>query len=192
MSWHCKVLSATVVLLLLSSITGLSQTTSPRYTFLGEAQVRRVEGPNLVKLRLLADGRLVTVRLLGVGSPRNRDRIKHLGPEIRSYIERSHVWDAATAFVRSTLKGRTVRIWARSWDRYDEKNRILAYLVVPSNSGELVDLNGDIIKRGLGFVTRDYVHVTFVRYRELEEEARRSHRGMWQGLSMGRVSSLAK
>lgn len=188
----CKVLGVMVVFLLVGPIPGLSQTTSPRYIFLGEAKARHVEGPNLVKLKLLADGSLVTVRLLGVGSPRNRDRIRHLGPEIQGYIERSNVWYAAKNFVQSTLKDKTVQVWARSWDRYDEKNRILAYILVPSGSSEDIDLNGDIIKRGLGFVTRDYVHVTFVRYRELEEEARINRRGMWQALSMERVSSLAK
>jgi len=192
MSRHCRILGVAVVLLLLGPVPGLSQTISPRYTFLGEAQARNVEGPNLVQFKLLADGRLVTVRLLGVGSPRNRDRIKHLGPEILGYIERNNIWYAAKDFVQSTLRDKTVQIWARSWDRFDEKNRVLVYVMVPSGSSEDIDLNGDIIKRGLGFVTRDYVHVTFVRYRELEEEARINRRGMWHGLSMERVSSLAK
>ena len=56
------------------------------------------------------------------------------------------------------------------------------YLKVPDTSGEPIDVNGEIIRRGLGFVTRDYVHVTFAEYKLLEQEARVDRRGFWAGL----------
>ena len=46
---------------------GLSLATSPRYTPYGDARVLEVQGPNLLKLRLLKNDRVVKVRLLGVG-----------------------------------------------------------------------------------------------------------------------------
>ena len=62
----------------------------------------------------------------------------------------------------------------------------------PGDATTEIDLNGDLIKRGLAFVTRDYVHVTFARYRQFEEEAKRNRRGMWHALPLHQVSSLAR
>ena len=192
MSRHCAILGVVAAVLVLAPTPGLSQSASPRYTFLDKAQVLYVEGPNLLRIKLLDRQRAVSVRLLGVGSPRNRDRVKHLRPEVKGYIERHKVWQAARDFVESAVKHMTIEVWARSWDRYDEKHRLLVYVVVPSGQKDEIDLNGDLIKRGLAFVTRDYVHVTFARYRQFEEEAKRNRRGMWHALPLHQVSSLAR
>jgi endonuclease YncB( thermonuclease family) len=165
---------------------------SPRYTMIGHAKVVEVEAPNLLRVQLTGDDRPITIRLLGVGSPRNRHRIKGLSPEVVSHIQKSDVWQQARRYVWSLLDGRGVEIWTRRWDRVDEKNRLLAYVIIPAKSGTPLDVNAEIIKRGMGFVTRDYVHVTFAGYRQLEEEARDNRLGMWSGLPHGRLSSLGR
>lgn len=165
---------------------------SPRYTFYDKAKVLEVLGPNLLKLELVNRNKVVTIRLLGVGSPRNRDRIRGLDNGVVSYIQTKQVWETSRNFVRSSLKNKVIELWTRRWDQLDDKNRLLAYVIIPGNSKESVDLNGEIIRKGLGFVTRDYVHVTFVQYRQLEEEAREHRRGMWAGMAVGRMSSLSR
>jgi endonuclease YncB( thermonuclease family) len=52
-------------------------------------------------------------------------------------------------------------------------------------------VNAEIIKKGFGFVTRDYVHVTFADYKRLEQEARQNRLGIWRGL-LNRYSTLTK
>ena len=169
---------------------GVCSATSPRYESFGDARMVEVQGPNLLKLRLLKQDQVITVRLLGVGSPRNRDRVRGLNTEILSYIRMNQVWQTSREFVRSLLSDKVVEVWVRRWNQFDEKGRLLAYVLVPSPAERPLDLNGEIIRKGLGFVTRDYVHVTFVHYKSLEEDARRHRRGLWQGLPLGRVSSL--
>jgi endonuclease YncB( thermonuclease family) len=165
---------------------------SPRYVLHNQGTVLDVEAPNLLRVRFSETGKIVTVRLLGVGSPRHRDRIKHLDPGVVNYIHDQAVWERGREFVRSLVRGKVVEVWARKWDQYDEKSRLLAYIVIPASADGSVDLNGEIIRNGMGLVTRDYVHVTFTGYRRLEDEARHYRRGLWRGLSGGRLSSLGK
>lgn len=190
---YWNILRRTIVLLCMFAVlAGASWSVSPRYALLDKARVMEVEGPNLLKIRLLGQDRPVMIRLLGVGSPRNRDRVKGLNPEIVSYIQQHDLWKLSKNYVDTLLRGKVVEVWTRRWNQYDEKKRLLAYIVIPNGYDDSLDLNAEIIKRGLGFVTRDYVHVSFVRYRRLEEEAREKRRGMWKGLSMGRMSSLTR
>jgi endonuclease YncB( thermonuclease family) len=184
----CVGVFAALILVLVGSDS--SWTMSPRYELYDTAQVVSVESPNLLRLKLFDRGREVSVRLLGVGSPRNRDRVRDLDPRVIYYIRNNDVWEASKHYVKSLLKGRKVQVWARKWNRLDEKNRLLVYLVVPNSSQDSLDVNGQIISSGLGFVTRDYVHVSFVKYRRLEKLARKHRRGMWQALSRKRLSSL--
>jgi endonuclease YncB( thermonuclease family) len=163
---------------------------SPRYTLLGHAQIVQVEAPNLLTIKMQGKDRLVNIRLLGVGSPRNRDRIKGLEPHLVTFILKKDLWEEARSYVRSLLDGKVVEVWARKLDRMDEKHRLLAYIVIPTGSSVPVDVNANIIKKGLGFVTRDYVHVTFADYKQLEQEARKNRLGIWRGLPMDRFSSL--
>jgi len=158
----------------------------------GQAHLVDVEAPNLLKLRMLGQDQVVTVRLLGVGSPRNRDRIKGLDHDVQSYIRKKDVWESSREFVRSLLEGKAAEIWTRKWDKYDDKNRLLAYVLIPGVPGKPLDVNAEIIRKGLGFVTRDYVHVTFVGYKNLEDDARKNRRGLWAALSEGRLSLLPR
>ncbi len=104
----------------------------------------------------------------------------------------NNVWEISRAYVRSLVTGKVVDVWARKWNPMDEKNRLLAYLVAPAGSPGRIDVNAAIIKRGLGFVTRDYVHVTYANYKQLENEAKSLRRGMWRALPEGRYSSLRR
>jgi endonuclease YncB( thermonuclease family) len=165
---------------------------SPRYKRLGRAEVVKVDSSNLMHLRLLDRDRTVSVRLLGVGSPRNRERIKDLNDHCLDYIRKNHLWEVSRNYVKALVERKVVEVWGRKWNPLDDKNRLLVYLMVPDFAGEPLDLNAAIIEKGLGFVTRDYVHVTFARYKLLEKEAKRSRRGIWRGLSLVRTSSLAR
>jgi len=187
-----RLLGLAAILLLLGCTTGLSWGSSSRHELYGYARLVEVETPNIVKLRMVGRDNLVTARLLGVGSPRNKDRIKDLGPEGISYIRRHDLWEASRNCVKSLVDRRVVEVWTRKWDRHDDKNRLLVYILVPEESGRSLDVNAEIIRRGLGFVTRDYVHVTFVGYRNLEHEAKEHRLGVWGVFSKDRVSSLVR
>ncbi|MGB6064244.1 MAG: thermonuclease family protein [Desulfomonilaceae bacterium] len=190
MSWSKGLFGATGVVVLVLGLMGTSWAFSVRYALYGRAKVVQVESSNLLKVKMLDRGSIAPIRLLGVGSPRNRDRIRHLSPEILLYIRKKDLWEISRDYVKSLLSKKVVEVWARKWDRYDDKHRLLAYISIPNRADAPLDLNGEIIKNGLGFVTRDYVHVTFASYRLLEENARKNHLGIWKGLSMSRLSSL--
>lgn len=187
-------LLATIVLALvcMSGQSEASWLSSPRYKLYDRATLVQVEGPNVLRLYMSRHGRTMTVRLLGVGSPHNRVRFKFFTPSQISYIEQEDVWNKAKTYIESLLTDRRLEVWARKGNQYDEKNRLLAYILIPSESGESLDVNAELIKRGLCFVTRDYVHVTFTGYKILEEEARECRRGLWKGITPGRVSSLTE
>jgi endonuclease YncB( thermonuclease family) len=190
MSWCRGLFGVAVVVMLTVGMLGISWAFSTRYALYGRARVLDVEAPNLLKVKMVDRDATVTIRLLGVGSPRNRDRTKHLSPEILLYIRKNGLWEMSRSYVRSLLDKKIVEVWARKWDRLDDKSRLLGYVVIPNQSDQPLDVNGEIIRNGLGFVTRDYVHVTFVSYKSLEEDARKNRRGIWKSLSSGRVSSL--
>jgi endonuclease YncB( thermonuclease family) len=190
MSKHGGLLCGAALMVFLLVVGQSVWAMSPRYTLLGRAQIVQVEAPNLLTVKMQGKDRLVNIRLLGVGSPRNRDRIKGLEPQLVTFIHKKDLWEEARSYVRSLLDGKVVEVWARKLDRMDDKHRLLAYIVIPTGSSVPMDVNANIIKRGLGFVTRDYVHVTFADYKQLEEDARKNRRGIWRGLTMDRVSSL--
>jgi endonuclease YncB( thermonuclease family) len=181
-------LSAFITLLVLCSDPYVSWGFGPRYVLYGKARLSEVEAPNVLKIRMLDDSRTVSLRLLGVGSPHNRDRAKGLSSTVVSYIVENDLWEEARSYVRSLTGDRVVEVWTRKWDRYDDKHRLLAYIKIPMNKEPSVDLNGEIIRNGMGFVTRDYVHVTYAGYKEFEEDARKNHRGIWRSLTLNRVS----
>jgi len=163
-----------------------------RHPLYGRGRLLQVDSPNVLVLRMADRDEIVTVRLLGVGSPRNKDRLKDLGPKGSWFIADNHLWDLSRAYVESLVKGKVVEVLTRRWNRFDEKRRLLAYVITRNFIGEPVDVNGEIIRNGMGFVTRDYVHVTFADYRRLEEEARLNRRGLWRGLVGSQLSHLAR
>ncbi len=164
----------------------------PRYISNGKGHVLEVVAPNLLKIKMVSSDRVLQIRLLGVGSPKNRDRIKSLDNGVLTYIQKNRLWEESRRYVESIVHNKLVEIWTRKWDRVDDKNRLLAYVFVPNGSTKSLDLNAEIIKKGLGFVTRDYVHVTFADYKKFEQEARKNRLGIWRGLSANHYSSLIR
>ncbi len=183
---------AVVVLVLVIGALDAHCGFGPRHRSYGQGRVLEVMAPNLVKVRLADQDRVLHIRLLGVGSPRNRDRIKTLDRSVISYIQRNALWEESRKYVESLVHGKVVEVWSRKWDRVDDKNRLLAYILVTNGGYKPIDVNAEIIKKGLGLVTRDYVHVTFADYKRFEEEARKNRRGIWRGLSMDRYSLISK
>jgi len=190
MSWFRGLFCTAIVVMVSVSVLEASWAFSTRYTLYGRAKVVDVEAPNLLKVKMLDRDATVTIRLLGVGSPRNRDRTRHLSPEVLLYIRKNDLWEISRSYVQSLLDKKIVEVWARKWDRFDDKSRLLAYVTIPNQADESLDVNGEIIRNGLGLVTRDYLHVTFVNYKFLEDDAKKRRRGIWKGLSISRVSSL--
>ncbi|MEW6533755.1 MAG: thermonuclease family protein [Thermodesulfobacteriota bacterium] len=180
---RCSVVVALMLgLCLAESLDNSAFATSPRLMLYGRAKIHLVESVNLCTLRMVDTGQVVAVRLVGVGSPLNRDRLKSADPALVRHIRQKRLWQSASNSLETLLHGKVIQVWSRKWDRHDDKKRLLVYLKVPNSSGEFMDVNGEIIRRGLGFVTRDYVHVTFAEYKLLEQEARVDRRGFWAGL----------
>jgi len=183
---------AVVLLILVVGALDVYCGLGPRHRSYGRGQVLEVTAPNLLKVRLADQAKVVHIRLLGVGSPRNRDRIKALDRSVIAYIQRNGLWEESRKYVESLVNGKMVEVWTRKWDRVDDKNRLLAYVIVPNGGQKSLDVNAEIIKKGLGLVTRDYVHVTFADYKRFEEEAKKNRLGIWRGLSMDRYSLISK
>ncbi|MFC1833273.1 thermonuclease family protein [Thermodesulfobacteriota bacterium] len=179
--WVLPIIACAGVLLMAGEASS-QWSQSPRYALHGKAEVVEVNSPNLLTLKMLDSSRVISVRLLGVGSPHNRDVVTHLDPKIFNHIKQNDLWEISRNYVQSLVKEKVVEVWVRRWNRCDEKNRLLVYLKVPGLMQESMDLNAAIIKNGLGFVTRDYVHVTYVQYRRLQDEARNGRRGIWRAL----------
>lgn len=180
---------AICALVLVPGITWSGSDISPRLTLYGEARSISVEAPNILKLKMKT-GQIVIARLLGVGSPHNKDRMKHIEPQVLSLIRKLDLWEVSRRYVEDLVDGRLLEIWTRKWDRFDDKDRLLAYVRIPSEPTP-IELNGQIIRNGHGFVTRDYVHTTFAEYKHLENSARYDQKGMWRNIR-GMVASKSR
>lgn len=189
MSRSSKAVGIFILLFMVFTCFQTASALGPRHDLFGSGRVVDVEAPNLLKIKLQDRDKIVTVRLIGVGSPKNKERLKGIGRDVQSFIFKFDVWEQSRDYVKSLLHNKTVQIWARKWDSYDEKHRLLAYVRIPAQEGDPVDLNGEIIRKGMGFVTRDYVHVTFADYRSFEQDAKKNSRGMWRGTSIDKISS---
>jgi endonuclease YncB( thermonuclease family) len=189
MSPSVKSVGGFVLVFLVLACFQTASALGPRHDLFGSGRVVDVEAPNLLKIKLQNKDKIITVRLIGVGSPKNRERLKGLGQDVQNFIFKFDVWEQSRDYVKSLLQNKTVQVWTRKWDSYDEKHRLLAYVRIPAQEGDPVDLNGEIIRNGMGFVTRDYVHVTFADYRSFEQDAKKHSRGIWRGISTKRISS---
>lgn len=187
-----SVIALVILIFLFPAGAGWSWGSDQRHTFYGRARLVEVDSPNVVMLKMLDRDETVTVRLLGVGTPGNRDRVKDLKPEVLRFIRDNNLREASRDYVRSLLKGNVIEVRTRRWGRYDDKGRLLAYVVVPNFVYEPIDVNGEIIRKGLGLVTRDYVHVTFADYKNFETEAKKDRRGLWAGSRETRLSALSE
>ena len=115
-----------------------------------EQVVRVKDGDSLV---VESGGRQVDVRLADIDAPEHRQ------PR----------GDEAHAALRSLVAGREVQLQLVGGDAY---RRVVAHIVVDG-----VDVNGELVRRGLAWVRRDYNPAPqLIRY---EDEARDARRGLW-------------
>jgi len=106
----------------------------------------------------------VHVRLIGVDTPEMKDK----RPAVKELAR------AATSFVRQLVEGKPVSL---EYDRAprDRWERTLAYVYLEDGTF----LNAEIIRQGYGFAYTRYPFKYLEEFRELEREARRTHRGLW-------------
>ncbi len=144
-----------VLLLLLAAllVAGLAQWREARAVLVRAA----VDGDTL----LLATGELV--RLIGVDAP-EKD-----GP----YTRAEPFGAEAAAFARKAAEGRRVRLEIGP-ERRDAYGRTLAYVYV-----DRLDLNAELIRRGLARAYRRFPHGRLGEFIRLEAEARTARRGLW-------------
>lgn len=189
---RASAVTVALLLVLLPAALGWSWGSDQRHILYGRARLVEVTSPNVITVKMVNRDEIITVRLLGVGTPNNKDRAKDLNPEILHFIRDHNIWEASRNYVRSLLSGNIIEIRTRRWDRHDEKRRLLAYIVVPNFVYEPIDVNGEIIRKGFGLVTRDYVHVTFTDYKNFEADAKRNGRGLWAPSKETRLSALSE
>ncbi len=120
---------------------------------------RVVDGDTL----LLADGE--RVRLLGVNTPETKHPSKPVEP----------FGEEASAFTRSLVEGRTVRL-ELDRERRDNYGRILAYVYCDQRF-----LNEELIRAGLSFAQTRFPYSEQMkrRFKAAEAEARSHRRGLW-------------
>ncbi|MCC7291960.1 MAG: thermonuclease family protein [Phycisphaerales bacterium] len=107
------------------------------------------------------------VRLWGVDTPEvegSRDGAMHFGAE-------------ASAFTRSALAGRTVRLVLDSERTRDLYGRLLAYAYLDDDP---ISLNEKLIDGGLAYADLRFDHAYRARFEALEKHARKSNAGLWK------------
>ncbi len=116
--------------------------------------IKVVDGDSL---ELKHKGQKLQVRLWGIDSPEWQQEFSQ----------------QALAYTRSRIQGQVVEVQPRAWDKY---GRLVAIVKV----GE-VTLNEDLLAKGLAWVHIYYCKAPICReWRQLEREARRARRGLWQ------------
>lgn len=155
---------------------------TPRRIFFDKATLVSVEEGNIVRLNLKEKRVTVLARLIGVGAPDHMERLDDFGPSFRTFLKRRNYTQKARRFVKKILQGKTIEVWTRKHSALDSQRRLLVCLKVPDGNDGLMDVNAHVIKKGMGFVARDYVHVTYARYKRLERQARMAGLGIWRGL----------
>ena len=126
--------------------------------------------PDVYAVSRVVDGDTVvlatvgTVRLIGVDTPETvdpRKPVQHFGQE-------------ASAFVRSMLEGKSVRL-EYDQQRLDKYQRTLAYVYLLD--GTFVNL--EIVRQGYGHAYLNYPFGRMEAFRAAEREAREARRGLW-------------
>jgi hypothetical protein len=176
------VIAAFLIILFLWPSSVGARKLSPRHEFFDKATLAGVKRANIVRLRLKERRVTIYARLIGVGDPTYEPRLEDFGPSLKDFVERNRYRRRAKQFVQKLLHGKTIEVWTRKYAALDSKRRLLAYLKIRGSKDRVLDVNAHIIKNGMGFVARDYVHVTYARYKKLENKAREANLGLWKGL----------
>lgn len=148
-----RLLAVLALLAAALALAGLAQWREARAVLVAEV----VDGDTL----RLATGEMV--RLIGVDAPERE------GP----YTREEPFGAEATEVARRLAEGRRVRLEVGP-ERRDAYGRTLAYVHV----GE-VDLNAELIRRGLARAYRRFAHRRLDEFVRLEAEARAARRGLW-------------
>ena len=129
------------------------------------ATVTRVIDGDTIKVEV--GGQIETVRLIGIDTPETvhpRKPVEYFGKE-------------ASAFTKRMADGKSVRLekdqQTANRDRY---GRLLRYVYLPD--GKL--LNAEIIIQDYGFAYTRFPFDKMEEFRELEREARKGERGLWE------------
>jgi micrococcal nuclease len=111
-------------------------------------------------------GRSEKVRLVGIDAPETRDE----RPEYREAAEAAH------AFARAALKGKTVtlEVDARQGDR-DRYARLLRYVVLRDGT----NFNEELVRKGYARVYDRFAFTLKPQFKRAEAEAKRERLGIW-------------
>lgn len=129
----------------------------------------------------VVDGDTVDLDVADIQQQRRTTRVRLWGvdtPEkARGKREAMHFADQATAFVVAQVQGKAVQLYLHPDKATRGKyGRLLAYLVVPETHQVLNEL---LLVTGHAYADRRFDHQHMERYVQLEETARREHRGLW-------------
>jgi endonuclease YncB( thermonuclease family) len=92
----------------------------------------------------------------------------------------------ASAFTRSLVDGKQVRVVLAREKTRDRYGRLLAYVYLPD--GDTM-LNEEIIARGYGYADTRFAHDWKKRFVDLEQRARRQKLGLWKDVTPDRMPS---
>jgi endonuclease YncB( thermonuclease family) len=117
---------------------------------------------------LLNDNQKTRVTLLGIDAPDLPDH--HFAAEAHAYLA-------------GRLKDRSILLKLDGTETRDAKNRLRAYVYIT----ETDLLNADVVRDGRGYADRRTNHVFRPQVEQLETEARKKKRGLWERLTDDRM-----
>ncbi len=123
----------------------------------------------------------VKVRLIGVDAPdahnmeRMQEQAHHLGMSPNSVRKWAR---KATSWLDTMVNGEKVTL-TYGPEKKDDYGRLLAYIACQQNAST-VEINRQLIERGLATATRIFPHPRLETFIRCEREARRKNRGLWQ------------
>jgi len=117
-----------------------------------------------------ANHRTTRVRLLGVDTPETKNPqtgVMYYGPE-------------ASAFTKKLCEDQQVTVLLDAVaDQRDKYERLLAYIRLPDGS----ILNERLVSEGFAYADLRFEHSCSDQYAQLQEDAMRAKRGLWEGVS---------
>lgn len=109
------------------------------------------------------------IRLWGVDSPETKSQysnVMYFGPEAAEFAE------------KSTL-GKQATIYLEEHDTRGKYDRLLAYVQLPDGRF----LNEVLLAEGFAYADLRFRHSLYQKYKQLESNARRQQKGLWEGVT---------
>lgn len=171
-SWRRKPATVAVVVALLAALVAIRyrEASGPDHDRYHNRVFRcqRVVDGDTLDIDTPDGKRLATrIRLWGVDTPETTGGPRgamYFGPE-------------ASAFTRTCVESKEVRVVLASDQTRDKYGRLLAYIYFGDPPQML---NEEIISRGYGYADTRFSHVWLQRFKELEARARRDRKGLWE------------